>query len=215
MRTHRFETKVFVTGLRYAAKAHVVTLLGLLVLRGNVFLLQHYYGAEEVGYYSIAAQLADALSLFPVTVSAVLFPALVKNPGQDWHVMRKALLSVMALMGPLCLLAALSAGFIIKIAFGKEYLPAVPVFYKILPGTFFLALISIISQYLSARGFPLRQVVVWVVAFAVLIVVSGWLIPQHAGQGAAMALSATYGMLFVLMTVAAVSMQAKGVRETQ
>ncbi len=67
-----FDRPLFMLGLHYATKVYVVTLLSFLVLRANIFLLRRDFGPNELGLYSIAAQLSDVLSIVPQAISIVI-----------------------------------------------------------------------------------------------------------------------------------------------
>ncbi len=79
----RFRPDVFREGLRFALKAYAATLCGFLVVRGNVFLLNALQSSEQVGYYSVASQIADVMGILPQSMALVLFPALIVGERGD------------------------------------------------------------------------------------------------------------------------------------
>src|SRR5439155_489123 len=72
-----FNRPVFREGFRYSLNAYIVTLCGFLVLRSNVFIVSALRGPEQVGYYSIASQIADIMGILPQSMALVLFPTLI------------------------------------------------------------------------------------------------------------------------------------------
>lgn len=191
---------VLTSGLRYAMKAYVIAVFGYLVLRGNVFLLQHFYGAQELGYYSIAAQAGDALAILPASVALVLFPRLVRDAHGRWTAAVRSAVVVASLLIVVCGLTAILATPFVRVAFGARYAPAAGVLRIMLPGVFAIGTSTIVSQYLAAVGMPRSMVAIWGAAVVLVFVLGRLLIPAHAGAGAAAALSVTYGVVLVLLS---------------
>lgn len=159
-----FDRPLFYLGIAFALRAHVATLLGFFMARMSVVVLRQYGGFSELGYWSVAAQIADALLILPATICLLLFPALVRVEGKA----RKdhyyaALLQITLLMVAVCVASALVAKPAITIVFGAAYEPAVAIILALLPGVFFIGVGSAASQFLSANGFPWSQVVAWLV----------------------------------------------------
>jgi O-antigen/teichoic acid export membrane protein len=194
-----FDTEVFRRGVRFALKAYLATLLSFLVLRSNVFLLRREWGPEELGLYSIAAQINDVLLIVPQTVNLLLFPRLVRSKAGRWRTTVRASWAVTLAMVVGCALTAAVASPAIRLLFGAEFEPAATVLYIFLPGVVFLAAAGVYTQYLSSVGLPKETVGLWAFALIVVTVLSVLLIPDHAGAGAAAALSATYAVYLCLI----------------
>lgn len=193
----KFDRYLFFDGLGYAFKAYLAALLPFVVLRSNVFLLQSSAGSAEVGYFSIALQVLDALTLLPASVSMVLFPALVRESEGRWSTTVYSLLVIAGFMAVICALFGFFAEPFIRIAFGVEYLPAVTTLKLALPAAFFLGLISVISQFLAALGIPWQLLAAWVGAVGTVIGLSSVLTPRFASAGASASLSITYALTFL------------------
>jgi antigen flippase len=199
-----FDLKLFSLGLRYSTKIYVVTLFGFVVLRSNVFLLRREFGPAEVGLYSIAAQMADVLLIVPNAISFVLFPRLVRATHSRWQSTFRAGVTTAVSMTLLCGLAALLAGPIIRLLYGPEFAPAAAVLRLMLPGIVCLGVGSVLSAYLTSRRVPRLVVAIWFGAALLAIGLSFALVPEHAGAGAATALSLTYGALLAALFLAAI-----------
>jgi stage V sporulation protein B len=208
-----FSFRTFVSGFRYSTKAYFACLFGLLVLRANVFLLKHWLGSESVGYFSVAAQMSDALGTLPVVIGMLLFPKLVRDRENSWTMMTQTLIRVSGIMLVLCTMAAFMAKPFIRMMFGTAYLKATPIFLWILPGAFFLAQTSIISQYISSRDFPAAQVVVWLAGLILILMLSVILISHFGLSGSAMALSVDYALIFAMLFLLAVRLKNKETKE--
>lgn len=195
-----FRREVFSAGFRYGIKVYVASLLAFLVLRSNVFLLKSLATTEEIGYFSVATQIADVLSVLPTSVAIVLFPNLVRSDAAGrWTTTLRSMGTVGGLMVVACAIAAILVEPFIRIAFGSGFLAAVPILLWMLPGVFFLSMSTVVSQYLAAIGFPKWLTGIWLIAFTIIAALSWFLIPLYSGAGAAMALSLTYGLLFLMI----------------
>jgi len=214
MRSWRFSYPTFLSSVHYSTKAYFTCLFGLLVLRANVFLLRYWQGSESVGYFSVAAQMADALGTLPVVVAMLLFPKLVRDRKNSWHLMVQALLRLTIVMVLLCILAGVLAKPFIRIMYGVAFLKTVQVFLWILPGVFFLALAGILSQYLSAMDFPLAQVAIWAAGLALILVLSNVFISRFGVAGASLALSVDHAFIFFMLLLLALRLRNNGVKQT-
>jgi O-antigen/teichoic acid export membrane protein len=193
-----FRRDILQAGFRYSTKAYFACLLAFLMLRSNIFLLQTICGDKEVGLYSIAAQAADVLNLVPSSLAVVLFPQLVKDETQSWDRMLCSLWKVAAFMLLACCFSALFVSPAVHLIFGRQYSLAAEMLLYMLPGVFFLGLVSVVSQYLAAIAFPRRVLDIWLATVVLQVFLCVLLIPRYAGLGAAMALSIAYSVNFVL-----------------
>jgi O-antigen/teichoic acid export membrane protein len=199
----RFSWDTFNQGFFYAIKAYLVNMCIFLVLRLNVVLLQKMSVPAEIGYFSIAAQITDAIALLPMTIGILLFPDLLRlTDGQDSYAKAAAAMKmVMIILVPLVICAALAAPFFIRIFYGDQFLPAIGVLNWMLPGSLFYGLVIIASQYLTACGLPKVFVFIWIFSVLLDLVLSYLFIPIFAAQGAAMVLSTTYFILFIFCAI--------------
>jgi antigen flippase len=195
----RFRGAVFRGGLRYALKAYLVTALGFLVLRGNVFMLQRSYGPRELGFYSVAAQVADAITIFPSSVALVLFPRLVQDARRRWQSTVRSAAVVGAALAAVCAAVAAVSSPFMRLTFGADFTPAARVLLLLLPGVLALGVASVLSQFLASIGVPRLLVGIWLVTLGIVLGVGRLLIPGHAGAGAAAALSIGYGALLLMV----------------
>lgn len=158
-----FDSELFLTGIAYALKAHISILLGFLMSRMGVLIIRQFGSFGDVGHWSIAAQIADAMLILPATICLLLFPSLVRADAATRNrEFRATLIQLSAIMAALCLVAAVLIRPVLLFFFGVAYAPAVAIFHALLPGIFFLSVASVASQFLSAQGYPWSQVLAWV-----------------------------------------------------
>ena len=192
----RFDRRIFVLGLRYASKAFVVGLLGFAVTRANVFVLADAASQEQLGLYSVAMQFFDVLSILPISISIVLFPSLIGSADPWRDAVRCALWTAALMILPCAVIAVVAEPLVIRV-FGAGFAPASVVTQLILPAALFVGVVSILSQYLAAAGYPRAIIVIWAAAVPAITVVGSWLVPKYGATGAAVALSVTYFVVLI------------------
>jgi len=197
----RFDTATFQLGWRFAAKAYLATLFAMLLLRANVFLLEALAGSAALGHFSIATQIAESIGLFPASVALVLFPQLVRDLERSWATTTRAMLIVGLALLVVCAPLALWSEPLVRLVFGTQFVASAPAIVLLLPGVVALGMLTVMSQFVAASGFPITLVAAWAGAF-VLVVVLGYLfVPVGSAAGAAASLSLGYTALFAMILV--------------
>lgn len=197
-----FSLPLFRKGFSFAFRAYVVTFLGMLLLRGIVVLMNFQLGEIDIGYFSIAAQIGDAIAIFPQSLALVLFPRLVRAGSERWNSVGVHVGITAGIMAVLCLIAYFVADLFIVILFGDAFLPSVSVLHWLLPGIFFLGIANVLGQYLAAAGMPWKTAVVWLLAVLITVSTAWQLMPTMKAAGAAASLSIGYFALLVFMYIA-------------
>jgi O-antigen/teichoic acid export membrane protein len=163
-----------------------MALVAFFMARTNVVVLRHYGEFGDLGHWSIAAQISDALLLLPATISTLLFPLLVRADAVSrWKDFKSTTLQLGAAIAILCLGVAGTALPFISIAFGSDYASAGAILLALLPGVFFLTITSTVSQFLSAFGIPWSQLVVWMVGWILQVGLSMLLFDRYGVVGLA------------------------------
>lgn len=200
----KFNATTFLSGLHYSFKSYIVSFLNILVLKLNVVFLKYFVPAAVVGYYSVAAQLNDILVIAPITLCMLLFPKMIANENNRWEQMKSNLLITAVFMGIICTATWLLAPTAIILIFGQNFSPTVKILLYMLPAAFFYSLLSVILTYVSSLGIPKMQIINWLIGLIIYLILNAYLIPSHGAIGAAIALSATYFILFVIMYALAI-----------
>ncbi|NNM60430.1 MAG: oligosaccharide flippase family protein [Legionellales bacterium] len=192
----KFHHDIFLTGFTYSLKAYLISVCMLIVLRFNVLMLKEFSSFAEVGYYSIAAQLTDALGLLPATVGLLLFPHLLRYQINDLSIITQVLLRMAILIFVLIVFTWFMAPWFIHIFFGNAFLPAVQILHFMLPGAFFSSMIILLAQYLAARNLLITYLYIWIVGVIINVLLGYLLISRYNGVGAAIAMSISYFFIF-------------------
>ena len=183
-------------------RAYTIAFFGFLLLRVDLLMVKYMLGATEAGYYSISQLLAENTMMFPVVVGLLLFPKLsaTKEKEEKVRLANKAVLVTAALMFPVVVIAALAAGPIISIAFGRNFLPAVAPFAWLMPGTYFLGIETVMVQLLNSEGFPSIIVAAWIVDTIINVALNFWAIPRYGITGASVVSSVCYFLMFLIVS---------------
>jgi O-antigen/teichoic acid export membrane protein len=185
----RFDISLFRRGMAFASRAYLALLIAFLLQRAAVTLLAAYRAPREIGFFSVAAQIYDVLVIFPTSVSMVLFPMLIRQRTETWATTRQVLMVTFCVMLVACVLAAILGRPLIPLVFGHAFTPSYAVMLWLLPGVILISIITILSQFLVADGFPAALVVNWVVGFGCCLAAGIPLTERFGAPGAAAAQS--------------------------
>jgi O-antigen/teichoic acid export membrane protein len=191
---------LFKTNLRYGLKVYIVTLCGYLILKVDLLMVNGLAGTEQAGYYSISSALADLLYMLPSTICSILFPRLsaISDAQQRWKLTVRAMLGMCAVMVPLAVVAALLAPWAVRTLYGEAFLPAATPFMILCASMVFYSISTVISNYLSAIGFPPAVIGIWAVVALLNLGLNAVLIPRFNIVGAAWSSLICYGAILAL-----------------
>ena len=189
--------------LRYGARAYGVLILGGLISRVGVFFLKSQAAPNELGYYSVALQIFDGLTLIPASLALIMLPAILREQRLTWVDCRRELLRMLLLMGGTAAVAGVLMPSLVAIVFGPKFAPAVLPIMWLLPAAVMISLVTVASQFLAALGFPWITLANWIVALCLAGLGAVLWIGRLGAVGAAMATLLAYGGLAVLMILTA------------
>lgn len=200
----KMDWPLFKGAINYGLRAYLAAILGFMLSRAGGLLLGLQDKVVEVGHLSVALQLADFMIMLPATVGLILFPKLVGKTQGRGQLTLSVVKILAGLMAVGCVMAWLLADLLIPLVFGDDFRGSVSVFQYMLPGIFALSLTSVVSQYLAAHGIPWALITSWTVGFLLMIGISWLLIPTHGAGAVAIAMSVSYGAVFVLLSYLAI-----------
>jgi O-antigen/teichoic acid export membrane protein len=192
----RFHWPLFLETIAYGVRAHVLAFAGFIGIRISIFVIRIYGDITDIGYWSIASQMADAMQVIPSIVGTVLFPFLIRTSAEDrWRQTIKTALGLtgLVLFGSLCL--AVVANPLITAVFGAKYEHSTPILLALLPGVVFLAAMTSASQLLSASGVPLGQMLAWITMIGAQSIAAFVVYPHWGTEGLAILQSLTFGVI--------------------
>jgi len=185
--------------LSYGLKAYVAALFAFFVLRADLLMIQYMLGAEQTGFYAVAVGIADLLYLLPVIFGTVLFPRLtgMKTDDDRWVYTRQVAQWIALIMVVVAGLVAFCGAPLIRLLYGRMFIPAVPALIWLMPGIIFLSINTILMNYFASIGMPLITVYSPCAAAVLNIGLNVKLIPIWGIVGASIASVAAYGMMLV------------------
>ena len=183
----------------FGLRAYVMQLVMYLNYDLDIFIVNFFAkDTASVGFYSLAAGLAETLWYLPNAVTVVLFPTIAANlkrggeltPKASRHVLFLTLLSAVAL--------ALVLPLLLPFLYGARYAPAIEPLLLLLPGVVTLSVFKVVSTGLFGRGQPMLASWAAIIGLTLQIALDIVLIPAHGINGAAIASTLAYSLMSVL-----------------
>lgn len=183
----------FLKSLKIGSRALLANILGQLLLRSDLFLINWYLGLKEVGYYSVGVALAELVLKVPGIAGDILFPKVASNDSFQSVVLMTKITRLMGI--PLILSSSiliLCGKSILYIAFGREFVPAYNPMVWVVFGILALSYHVVLANYFAGRGYP--AITVWSPGLTLFVNIglNLFLIPTYGISGAAMSTCFAY-----------------------
>lgn len=198
IKKYSFNVSLFRKSVSYAIKVYLSTFSAFLILRGSIFMLDYFHDKGQIGYYSIALQLYEALLIIPATIGTLLFPYLI-GVSDKWLKTNDILKQTALIMGIICLLVYFLISPVVLMLFSAKFYDSILIIHTLLPGAFFMSLTGVISQFLASTGYPKLQAIIWVFSLFVWLIGGVFLIKEYAGVGAGISISIVNILLFIML----------------
>jgi len=195
----RADWSLFKSTVKYGARFYVSIIAGVIIIRADLLIVNHFRGAAEAGVYGVASQVGNLLLMLPAVIATLLFPRVASDPeprgGFTVRVTRHAAFVMLVLC---CGTAALS--FVLPLIYGARFGDVVVQLLILLPGVLFLALESILVQHFTGTGLPVAIPVFWITTVIVNVGLNLVLVPRWGARAAAITSSVSYALIFLLVT---------------
>lgn len=182
---------------KYGRKSYLATILGFLIIRSDILIINYFLGSIPTGIYSISVALIDYIYLLPGVIGTILFTKV--SSGSEYKFTEKVFRYTFLIMIVICSIAALIAGPAINIMYGQEFQKAVLPFIILLPGIIFLGIDTILMQDLAGRGLPRIVYISPFIALVLNVSLNIVIIPMWGINGAAISSTISYFLMLVLM----------------
>lgn len=181
-------------------KLGIVNALAVFIMQLNyrmdILMLKKLSSLEEVGFYSLAMQIAEQLWHVPMAIEAIILSRSA-NSIDDRQVHR-----TVASIFRVSLIIGLVAGIIIffiappliPLIFGTEFANSARMIQVVLPGIFILIGFRILNSRLTGMGKPQVAIYTFLPALVINFIANLFLIPRFGGIGAAWATNISYGI---------------------
>lgn len=189
--------------VRFGVKGYAGNVISFVNYRLDMLLVAVFLDTSQVGQYSVAVNITEALWLLPAAAGLVLFS----------HTPRNSVLHSNATTPIVCrtvlfitLLAAAGLGVAAPVAvpvlFGQPFAAALQPLYILLPGVSALAINKVLCNELIGRGKPLVGTWAAIVSLVLNVPLNLLLIPRIGIAGAALASTISYAVCTIVPLVA-------------
>jgi O-antigen/teichoic acid export membrane protein len=186
--------------VRYSFKFHIAIVVGVLIVRADLLLVNHFRGAAEAGPYAVASQIANTLLLLPAIISTLLFPRVAAEADPQAQFTARVTRHAALIMLIVCLVTALLS-FLLPIVYGWSFSDATPLLLILLPGIYLYGIEAVLVQHFTGTGLPLMVPVFWLITLAFNLTLNFIFIPTFGAPAAAVISTLSYALIFLLVAI--------------
>ena len=177
----------------FGTRAQAGTLASFFSYRLDVFVVNYFLDASQVGLYALGVIISEALWQLPAIVALALFPRTARTIGSGAGEFTCLILRQVTLITTsAAAFIAIACPIAIPLIFGTRFASSVPVIWWILPGTVALSLGKVAAADLTARGLINPLPISAGLGLVLTLILDFVLIPRMGIQGAALASSVAY-----------------------
>jgi O-antigen/teichoic acid export membrane protein len=184
--------------ITYGLKFHISILAGAIIIRADLLVVNYFRGTAEAGVYSVASQFGLLLMLLPGVIATLLFPRITAEQdarGETTCAVSRYTTFIMFW----CCIAVVPLSLLLPLIYGPEFSPATGLLLILLPGVYLMGLESVLVQHFNALGLPRAIPLYWIATLVLNLILVFSLVPKFGAQGAAVASSISYAVIFVLV----------------
>lgn len=167
--------------------------LSALYFRLDLFILESFHGAREVGLYHAVFRLVDASRMIPAAVLAVVFPWLCR-PGSH-RVFRQTLVGLLGVGLPAAGVGWVVSDHVISLVYGARFLPAAPALRLLMFSVPLFFVNFLLTHQLIADGREKAFALICAGALVSSLLLTLLLIPRWSMVGAAWACLLREGLI--------------------
>ena len=164
--------------------------------RLDILMLKKLSSLEEVGFYSLAMQIAEQLWHIPYAIEAIVLSRSANTQSDQFvHRTVASIFRVSLLIGvAVGLLIFFVAPPLVPLIFGGEFSRSVAMIQVVLPGILILVGFRILNSRLTGMGKPQIAIYAFMPALVINFILNLFLIPRFGGIGAAWSTNISYAM---------------------
>lgn len=185
--------------LTFAGIGHLSVIINFLNYRLDIWIVEHYRGVTELGYYTQAVALAQMFWYISNPIVNVLSPHLIENQGNSYSQFSFFSKLNSTLVFILIMIALVIADWIIPFVYGQDFENSILPFKLLLPGIFFSCIGKIFSVYIYAQNKVIYNLYATIAGAVVTIALDFILIPAYGIIGASIATTVAYTTIFLTM----------------
>lgn len=174
------------------------SIFAVIYLKIDQVMLRWYSGVEEVGIYSVAAQLSEAWYFVPTAIVASFFPKLIKLKDESSELFYKRLQQLFDVLFLLALLVAIFMTFIserlVLLFFGESYIESANILVIHTWAAIFIFMRAAFSKWILIEGALFFSLLTQGAGAVINVALNYFLIPVYNGKGAAIATLISYAV---------------------
>ncbi len=190
--------------LAFSMVGHLSNLINLINYRFDVWVVDQYQGAAQLGLYAVAVGLGQLLFYVPDPFSRVVQPFLFGQRNNEMVAQFKAVARLnFTVLVVLAAGMALTAAWGVPLVFGSQFAASVGPLYLLLPGIVLAGATKVLAQLVTQGGLQRFNLMATAFAAAVTIILDLLFIPAWGIHGAALASTCAYAtvLLVILITI--------------
>jgi O-antigen/teichoic acid export membrane protein len=188
-------------------KLGLVNAIAIFVMQLNyrldILMLKKLSTLEEVGYYSLAMQIAEQLWHIPYAIETIVWSRSANT--QDNEAMHRTVASIFRVSLVIGLVAGVLIFFVapslVPLIFGNDFTHSVTMIQLVLPGILLLVGFRILNSRLTGMGKPQIAIYTFAPALIINFVLNLFLIPRYGGIGAAWSTNVSYAVGSVIFVI--------------
>lgn len=184
--------------------------------RLDILMLKKLSTLEEVGFYSLAMQIAEQLWHIPYAIEMIVLSRSANS--QDDKFIHRTVASIFRVSLLIGLFSGILIFFIapevVPLVFGEEFARSVPMIQTVLPGILILVGFRILNSRLTGMGKPQIAIYTFTPALLINFILNLILIPRFGGIGSAWATNISYAagsIIFVIVYSRLVKMPVRDI----
>ncbi len=196
----RPDWQLFKRMMRYGLKFHMSIVAGMIIIRADLLIVNHFRGATEAGVYGVASQMANLMMLLPSTIGMLLFPRVASEPDPRGELTTRATRHTAFIMFLVCLAAA-PLSMLLPYLYGAAFTDTTVQLLILLPGVYLLGIESVMVQHFSGTGLPMAIPLFWIVTLICNVALNLAFVPAFGARAAAVTSTISYALIFILVAV--------------
>src|ERR1041384_1587398 len=196
----RIDPTLFTRMLGAGIKFYIAIVAGLIIVRADLLIVNHFRGKAEAGVYAVASQLGNLLMVLPGVIVTILFPKVAASDDKQGVLAMRVTRHTSLVMFIICA-GTVPLAFALPAVYGNAFRDSTIQLLILLPGVYFLSVQSVLAQQFLAWGVPATISVFWILTAVLSVALNLILVPKFGARSAAVDSTISYLFIFVLVAI--------------
>ena len=196
----RTRSGLFKQMLGSGVKFYIATMAGLIIVRADLLIVNHFRGKAEAGVYAVASQFANLLMILPAVIVTILFPKVAADNDTQGNLSMRVTRHTSFVMLVICL-ATVPVALALPAVYGNGFSDSTIQLLILLPGVYFLSVESVMAQQFVALGLPATLSVFWILTAVLSVTLNIFFVPNFGARAAAIDSTVSYFFIFILVSI--------------